>query len=245
MLTLALDTTTRAGSLALVRGGRLLDEAEGDPALTHAARLPGAILEALARHRLTLADIDLYAVAVGPGSFTGLRIGIATIQGLAFAHARLVAGISALDALAESAGTAAGGGGGSPATLRAAWMDAQRGEIYARLFEPAGPAWQPITEPAVDRPGAVLAAWATRLQAASPVEFVGDGALAYRAQIDAHLGARARIVDPVPPLAPAIAAMAERLAAAGQTVPPGAVRPLYVRRPDAELARDRKAASTP
>jgi tRNA threonylcarbamoyladenosine biosynthesis protein TsaB len=238
MLILALDTTTRAGSLALARDGRLLEVAEGDPHLTHAARLPGGILDLLVRHHLALRDVDLYGVAVGPGSFTGLRIGIATIQGLAFANVRQVVGVSALDALAEAAGTAVDAGDG-PAR-RAAWMDAQRGEVYGRLYRAADGAWLPVTEPVVGRPSAVLEAWADGV-GEGPVEFVGDGAVVYREQIEEALGGRARPADRLFPLAPAIAIMAARGAATGLAVAPEAIRPLYVRRPDAELARERKA----
>ncbi len=92
MLVLALDTTTRGGSLALVSDGGVLEVFAGDATRTHATRLPGDILDCLARHQVGLGDIDLYGVAVGPGSFTGLRIGIATIQGLAFASGRPVGG---------------------------------------------------------------------------------------------------------------------------------------------------------
>ncbi len=243
MLILALDTTTRAGSLALVRDGRLLEVAEGDPGLTHAARLPGGILDALARHHLTLGDLDLYGVAVGPGSFTGLRIGIATIQGLAFAHARRVVGVSALDALAEAAGPAVADVDGTP-VLRASWMDAQRGEVYGRLYRPEGAAWLAATDPIVASPSVVLEAWADVLDRGA-AEFVGDGAVVYRERLLELLGARARPAAEVPPLAPAIALMAARDAAAGLAVSPGAIRPLYVRRPDAELARERKGQPQP
>jgi tRNA threonylcarbamoyladenosine biosynthesis protein TsaB len=239
MLILALDTTTRAGSLALVRDGRLLEVTEGDPGQTHAARLPGAILDCLARHHLTLGDLDLYGVAVGPGSFTGLRIGIATIQGLAFAHGRQVVGVSALDALAEAGGPPVPPGGAG-LTLRAAWMDARRDEVYARLYQFAGEAWQPMGEPLVDRPSGVLAAWVGPA-ADAVVEFVGDGAIARRDDLAAALGARVRVADTVPALAPAIASIAAREAAAGRAVSPGGVRPLYIRRPDVELARERRA----
>ena len=101
MRVLALDTTTRAGSVALIEDDRIVDERCGDGARTHAARLPAELIALVDAHHLALADIDLYAVASGPGSFTGLRIGIATIQGLAFVHARRVAAIPALDALAH------------------------------------------------------------------------------------------------------------------------------------------------
>jgi tRNA threonylcarbamoyladenosine biosynthesis protein TsaB len=238
MLILALDTTTRAGSLALVRDGRVLEVAEGDPSLTHAAQLPGAILDCLVRHHLTLGDVDLYSVAVGPGSFTGLRIGIATIQGLAFAHGRLVVGVSALDALAVAGGPPPSSGGPGSA-LRAAWMDAGRGEVYARLYQPEGSTWQPMGQPMVGQPAGVLAAW---FPSASDriVEFVGEGAVVRPAELSAALGARARVAGAVPPLASAIAAIAAREQAAGLAVTPGAVRPLYIRRPDVELVRERR-----
>ena len=75
MLILALDTTSRAGSVALARDAGVLDQQRGDPSRTHGERLPGDIGDLLERHGLTVADVDLYAVAAGPGSFTGLRVG--------------------------------------------------------------------------------------------------------------------------------------------------------------------------
>src|SRR5438034_8845785 len=115
MRVLALDTTTPAGSVALVaedgetaedRVMRVMDVRRGDPARTHAERLPAEILAVLDAHGLAVADVDVFAVASGPGSFTGLRIGIATIQGLAFVHRRRVVGVSALEALAQIAAAA-------------------------------------------------------------------------------------------------------------------------------------------
>src|SRR3954463_2446186 len=82
MRVLALDTTTRAGSAALVEDDRIVDERSGDGTRTPALRLPGELLTLADANGWALSAIDLYAVASGPGSFTGLRIGIATIQGL-------------------------------------------------------------------------------------------------------------------------------------------------------------------
>ncbi len=101
MRVLALDTTTRAGSVALVDDERVVDERSGDAPRPHAERLPGEIIALLAAHGVAVADVDLFAVASGPGSFTGLRIGIATIQGLAFVRQRPVVAVSALEALAQ------------------------------------------------------------------------------------------------------------------------------------------------
>ena len=99
MVVLALDTTTRRGSVALARDGVIVEAYAGDPAVTHGQRLPGDLTYLLDRHSLVVGDIDLFAVAAGPGSFTGLRIGIAPMQGWALANARSIIGISALDAL--------------------------------------------------------------------------------------------------------------------------------------------------
>src|SRR5258706_10996707 len=101
MKVLALDTTTRAGSVALVDDDRIVEERGGDGARTHAERLPAEITAVADANQLALSDVDLYAVASGPGSFTGLRIGIATIQGLAFVYGRRVVALPALEALAQ------------------------------------------------------------------------------------------------------------------------------------------------
>src|SRR6185295_4419452 len=103
MRVLALDTTTRAGSVAIVDGDRVIDERGGDASRTHAERLPAEILALLAAHHRTIADVDLFAVASGPGSFTGLRIGIATIQGLAFVGGQRIVAVPALEALGQIA----------------------------------------------------------------------------------------------------------------------------------------------
>jgi tRNA threonylcarbamoyladenosine biosynthesis protein TsaB len=238
MLILALDTTTRGGSLALEQDGRSLEVFAGDSGRTHATRLPGDILECLARPHLTLGDIDLYSVAAGPGSFTGLRVGIATIQGLAFAHGRPAVGVSALDALAEAAGAPLPAHG-RLRMLRAAWMDAQRGEVYGRLYRRAADVWQAVGDPVVNRPLDVLAAWAKAIEDAT-IEFVGDGAIAYAHELELSLAGRSHVIKPVPLLAAAVATLAGRAADAGHAVPPAGIRPLYVRRPDVELARERR-----
>jgi tRNA threonylcarbamoyladenosine biosynthesis protein TsaB len=238
MLVLALDTTTRGGSLALVRDDDVLEVFAGDATRTHATRLPGDILDCLARNQVGIRDVDLYGVAVGPGSFTGLRIGIATIQGLAFANSRPVAGVSALDALVEAADAVVAVEAGE-GRLRAAWMDAQRGEVYGRLYRGQAGRWEPLCEPAVNSPAEMLAAWAPDLAGAS-VEFVGDGAVVHASALEELCLGRARIVLPVPPLAGAIATIAARRRS--EAGPPHRIRPLYVRRPDAELARERRQA---
>jgi tRNA threonylcarbamoyladenosine biosynthesis protein TsaB len=264
MLVLALDTTTRPGSIALVREGQVLASASGDAGKTHAERLPVDIVRMLSDAGVELSSIDAFGVAAGPGSFTGLRIGIATIQGLAFALNRPVVGVSCLDALVcialEAASTSR-----DRAPLLAAWMDAQRSEVFAALYElrdsapglkpgsptdesgrPGGPTHESaepgrrcIDGPVSERPDSVLKRWEA-MTAGRAVRVAGDGVGRYRSLLAEHLGDLLQVVEPLPPLAPVIGRMALRALAAGEGVPPHAIRPVYVRRPDAELARDRR-----
>src|SRR5216110_3382495 len=106
MYILALDTTTRDGSVALTDDHHVVDERRGDVVRSHAERLPDELVALGRAHGLSVSEIDLFAVASGPGSFTGLRIGIATIQGLALTTGRRIVAVSALEALAQSAGSA-------------------------------------------------------------------------------------------------------------------------------------------
>jgi tRNA threonylcarbamoyladenosine biosynthesis protein TsaB len=233
MRVLALDSTTRAGSVALVDDCRVVDERSGDGSRTHAERLPHELVALADAHGVALADIDLYAVAAGPGSFTGLRIGIATVQGLAFVHGRRIVGISALDALAHAAsGTAA------PGTVIAIWMDAHRRDVFAAVYRVTTAApfsagrLEELDGPSVDAPASILSRLASTLP--SPDIFVGDGAESFAREIAAVFPS-AGVVAP-----PLIAGTIGRLAVerANDAVDPAAVRPLYVRRPDAEIGRD-------
>src|SRR5205809_5807669 len=129
MIVLALDTTTRAGSVALVADDRIVDERPGDERRTHAERLPAELVAIANEHQIALADVNLFAVAAGPGSFTGLRIGIATMQGLAFVGGRRIVGVAALDALGQLASRDAQSG-----TYVSAWIDAHRRDVFAALY---------------------------------------------------------------------------------------------------------------
>ena len=222
MRVLALDTTTRAGSVALVENDRVVEERAGDASRTHGERLP-AELAALGAPWPT---IDVFAVASGPGSFTGLRIGIATMQGLALVNGRRVVGVSALEALAQLAGADA-----KPGALVASWIDAQRGEVFSALYQVTdAPIFTPerlleLEAPAVASPAFTLAAWSKYdLPAAT---FTGDGAVRYAAAPGS---------DPVL-LAGAIGRMAAVSASRGLAGSPAAIHPLYIRRPDVELNR--------
>jgi tRNA threonylcarbamoyladenosine biosynthesis protein TsaB len=240
MLILALDTTTRAGSAAIVRDGAIVREHVGDPSLTHGQRLPADLMHLLEAAHVRLDAVDLFAVAAGPGSFTGLRVGIATIQGLAVATSKRVVPVSVLDALARAATLPSVVAASVRAShdYIAAWMDAQRGEVFAAIYEASSR--RVVVEPTSASPAATLDAWAAYC-ASRALRFIGDGALRYRNEIEARLGERAHVLDRVPPLAGIIGAIAAERAA--EAVLPHAVIPIYIRRPDAELARARRAES--
>jgi tRNA threonylcarbamoyladenosine biosynthesis protein TsaB len=124
-LIFSIETCTLAGSLALVRGDETLASSSGDPGSSHSNTLLKEIDQLLASTNIQLRDVDLFAVAVGPGSFTGLRIGIATVKALAATLHKPVAAIPTLEAIALSAG---------PSTNTVALLPAGRGEVFSQHF---------------------------------------------------------------------------------------------------------------
>jgi tRNA threonylcarbamoyladenosine biosynthesis protein TsaB len=243
MTILALETGTRTGSAALVRDGAVLAVIEGDPARTHGERLPADLLRLLAAERACLADVDLLAVSSGPGSFTSVRVGVATIQALALVHKCPVVPVSTLDAVARELSAATAG-----TDLLASWMDGQRGEVFAALYARAPDGELPLLAPAAGTADGVLDSWEDRLRGRT-IAFGGDGVASTRSLLDARLGSRATLSDRLPPLAPVLARLAAERAGRGETVTPHAIQPVYVRRPDAEIARararDRRGAREP
>ena len=229
VLILALDTTTRAGSVAVTRDNHLLSLVHGDGTRTHGERLPNEIAEALARAGVTQDAVDLFAVATGPGGFTGLRIGLAAIQGMAMALNRPVAGVSTFTALTEQVTDT------TPACI-VPWMDAQRGDVFATIVEL--PVRAEIVRRVAENPAAVLNQFRTRIAGRSAL-FIGDAVTRDAAMIQA--AGDGRWLTQVPrALAPEIAGIAARMASRGQTGPPHTLEPIYVRRSDAEIDRDRR-----
>jgi tRNA threonylcarbamoyladenosine biosynthesis protein TsaB len=227
MVILGLDTTTPMGSVALAVEGVVVREEGSDPSLPPATRLPLDLMTILDHASMKLADVDTFAVAIGPGSFTGLRIGIATMQGLAFAAGKPLVGVSGLDALARVGEREAEG------RQVATWVDAWRGEVYAARYDDG----RQVEAPVVATPDQVLSGLGS-----TPTLFIGDGARTYQDRIHETLGDGARIASvPTPLLAGVIAILGGAVAADGTHAPPHAIRPLYVRRTDAELVRDLRA----
>ena len=224
-----------------MRDEHILREQASDTSREQGERLPGALAVLLERESVSLQEIDCFSVATGPGSYTGLRVGIATMQGLAMAVGKPLIGVSAFEALAMLAGVMEDGAGrvgpgppDGPISVQgrvrvATWIDAWRGDVFAAMYEGN----RGLDTPVVARPEDVLA----RLKGQTTV-FIGDGAARNQEVIRAALGDAARLLDPVAPLlAGALAILAGEAFCAGQRPPPHAIRPIYVRRLEPALAR--------
>lgn len=162
MRVLAVETSTLAGGVALVDGDRLVGEYLLDVRVTHSERLMAAVDRVLTDARLRVDDLDGLAVAVGPGSFTGLRIGLGTVKGLAFGRAIPVAAVPTLDAMAATLPFAA--------LPVCPVIDARKGEVYTCRYRWDGlemrREWEYLAVP----PGELAA------RLGEPTILVGDGA---------------------------------------------------------------------
>lgn len=231
MLVLALDSSTRAGSLALARDGHVLEARVGAPLVRHAVRLPGDAVDLLAAHGHTLADVDLFAAVIGPGGFTGLRVGLATMQGLALALDRRVFAASSLDLLGLAGAAQAAG-----APWVGAWMHGMRGEVFTAVYAPAADGPRTVVEAFVGTPEEAVAMWREAITGDEPIVVLGDAWPEASAPLIEAFGDRLRPVT-LPVLATVLAEQACRQPAVA--VGPAALRPAYVRRPDAVLTRER------
>jgi tRNA threonylcarbamoyladenosine biosynthesis protein TsaB len=244
MLVAALDTATLALSCALVelgpgRAERIADRTEHTVAKAaaaastvrgHSARLPGALQDLLVATDHRLADVEGYAIGIGPGSFTGLRIGLATWKGLAYASRRPIAGASSLAAMALAAAADA-----APGTLLVPLLDAKKGEVYAGFYRVSGEGVEAVLPEAALPPGALAARLAT-LPAGGPgaVGF-GEGYAAHRGALEASLPPLSTGVVAPPAFAIARLAAPRLLGAAFDLQALFALEPHYVRASEAEV----------
>lgn len=224
MRVLGIDTATAACSAALWADGAVLARRSEAMERGHAEALLPMVVEVMSEAGGGFGRLDLVAATVGPGAFTGLRVGLAAARGLALACGRPCIGVTTLEAVA--AGARAGADGPRGRTLLVA-LRSRRAELYVQTFDDAGVATRP--------PSAVLAE-ALPGMVAPPVLVVGDagpeaaGALA-AAGVDAAIGAAPGVADPG-----VVAAIAASRRRDGADLPPPA--PLYLRPPDAVRPKD-------
>jgi tRNA threonylcarbamoyladenosine biosynthesis protein TsaB len=214
MRVLAFDTSLGGGSVALVAGGACIARAAESQPRALVERLLPMIEGVLAEAGIRYADLDLIATTVGPGTFAGLRIGVAVARGLGVATGVGVAGVTSLEALAYGAVAEAPSGGAIVAAI-----DGRRGQLYLQSFRP-GPSLEPLSEPA--------AADLADLPAVLPASGVAVGsgaAIAAAAMPGLQALAGHEVIDAVH-----VAAIA-----AARPLPSAPPRPLYLRAPDAKL----------
>ncbi len=230
MKILALDTSTLAGSVAVVADGALLAESTARVRANHSEQLLPLVDEVLTRAGLALDAIDRIAVGIGPGSFTGVRIGVATAKGLHLASGAALVGVSSLDALVASAWAARG--------YVLAALDARRGEAFAALYEASPCERRVVIEPMHGPPSAVGALAVARCPQ-GPIAVVGDLGDADLAALTARAPERFTLAPAVvgTPLARFVAW--EALVGRGR-VDAGDLEPLYVRGSDAKLPGGRE-----
>lgn len=234
MIILAVDSSAVAASAALCEDGKILGEFYCNTGLTHSQTLMPMINGLLQNSRIPLERVDLFAVSVGPGSFTGIRIGISTVKGLAFPQNKPCVGVSTLEAIASNLSHL-------NATICAV-MDARCKQVYNAVFRAADGKLERLTE---DR--AISAEDLARdcEKYSKPLFLVGDGAnLCYNVYGFQAEGAQ---LAPEPLLfqhASGVAKATVTVYQNGLTVSPDALRPVYLRPAQAERNLNNKRRNT-
>ncbi len=224
MKILTIDTSTTACSAALTDGEKITAEFLLDTDRTLSKQLINQIDSILRSAGLTVDELDGFGVTVGPGSFTGLRVGIATVKGLAVASDKPVAGFSSLAMLA----------------MNLPWssyqvcpmLDARKNEVYTGLYRCEG-------IPAIISADCVTAPADFLDNIAETTVFLGSGAVRYRGTIESRLGKKA-VFAPFScniPRASAGAVLAYHAFSRGETVPPDQLNPAYIRPSEAEIKK--------
>lgn len=228
MRILAVDTTTPSGSVAVLEDDRLLAETAVESPSTHSTRLLAAIDLLLGSLRLDIKDMDGYAVSPGPGSFTGIRIGLSTVKSFAFASGRAVAPVSSLSALAWKLRD-------EPAGLVAPLLDAKKGEIYAALFEIRAGRLKEIIPQGAYAPERFLA----RLPAGRAVTFIGNGIDLCGAALRERIKEKARFSDRSRFIAHEVGLLGRAILKRRKGVSALDLEPIYFRKSQAEEKHQR------
>jgi tRNA threonylcarbamoyladenosine biosynthesis protein TsaB len=224
MRLLAIDTSTQTGGVAVLEGETTRAAVHTTSPKTHAGRLMAAVDATLKMADTTMDDIDGFAVTTGPGSFTGLRIGIGAVKGFALATGKPVAGVSTLDVLAHQLSVFSG--------RICPLLDARKGQIYTALYRSTGTGeWKAIEEPCVADPGE----WLKRVD--PPCLFAGDGLNQYKGLVERTYGMEARFAPaPLNSLhAGVVGWLGMRQIEGGKATDAARISPCYVRKSDAEI----------
>ncbi|MCA9520375.1 MAG: tRNA (adenosine(37)-N6)-threonylcarbamoyltransferase complex dimerization subunit type 1 TsaB [Myxococcales bacterium] len=237
-LLLAVESSTWTLSLCLSRGVDLIAEEILYDSRNHTELLLPRIDQLLALAGLPLSSIELYAIGLGPGSFTGLRIGLSTLKALAWSQDRPLVGVNSMDALALDP------------PLRSGWLavaqDARKKEVYGAIYRVDGFSASRLGPCLVQAPTTLCQTIAARVDDDQPLVLIGSGAQLYRSTFVERFGATA-----VPPeghhghqvRAQQIARLAFERWARGATMELAAIEPEYVRPSEAELGRKNRTTT--
>ena len=210
---LAVDTSSDCGSIAVLSAGTMLGEIHLANSIQHSERLFRSIDFLFQQIDLSLNEIDIFAAARGPGSFTGLRVGLAAMEGFAFAREKAAVGVSTLAAVAWQVKT--------EGTLICPILDARRSEIYSGLYRRLGEELIELRAPTVIK----TAQWLSAMPA-EPIAFCGSGVGLIQSWIEGHSGWEVTSVSSY------LAAAVAEISVTPNREP---LEPLYVRPSDAEV----------
>jgi tRNA threonylcarbamoyladenosine biosynthesis protein TsaB len=228
---LGIETATRTGGIAILTEKGVVAEYTLNIEVTHSERLMSTVDRVLRDTGIALAAIDGFAVSIGPGSFTGLRIGISTAKGLAFTTEKPVMAVPTLKALAWNLPDAA--------IPICPLLDARKKEVYAAVYR----LQQGVIDTVMGE--SVLPIQALQKKTAGQMLFTGEGALLFRKELRDVFGGRA-LFAPLAALVPSAASVAEiglGMLQSGATTDPDMLTPLYIRRPEAEIAWEKRQQS--
>lgn len=223
MKLLALDTSTLTAGVCVLVDGQVAAEAR-ERVTTHSERLMVLVDGALRQAGLTPRDLDAVACGAGPGSFTGLRIGLGTAKGLCYALSRPLVLISSLEALAARVTDG----------RVAAVLDAHKSEVYAALYEARAGVLTPLGEESVLSPSALAAELANHV----PLVAVGDGLFRYPELLVAGV---TQLDDDGAPRPSDLARLAAARLARGEATELAHSGPRYIRASEAEIAKRKRA----
>ena len=230
MLTLAFETSAKAASVALTENGKLLGESYQNTGLTHSQTLMVMAEDLLKQCGKTMSHVTAVAVAEGPGSFTGVRIGVAAAKGLSWGGQIPCYGVSTLEAMAVSLGAWEG--------YICACMDARRNQVYNALFRVHNGILERATE---DRAIALADLKEELKEISGPIFLVGDGAVLTHKTLSGEIGNL--ILPPEHRMhqrAVGVALLAEKKQSSGETGDGNALSPNYLRLSQAERERMEK-----
>ncbi len=231
MFILGIETSTKTGSVAVVSEEGVIAQYSLNIEVTHSERLMSTVDRVLKDTGLTIADMDGYAVAIGPGSFTGLRIGLAAVKGLALVSGKPIVAVPTLKALAWNLPFAS-----HPVCPM---LDARKNEVYAATYRFEGPALVHGMAEAV----LSLSILAERIS--GTMIFTGEASHLFREDILKLFGERA-LFAPRASILPSAAIVAEigmDMIKNGKQADVDGLTPMYIRRPEAEVVWDKKAQS--